>query len=340
MLDDLLELRDRRPDPVRRRGTPDRRAGGRRVAPDRRERPDQQGGRRRGAVGQLRGRRVRPLPGDAGRSGVLRGQARHRGPALPAHPLRADGRHQHDPALRHLGDRPRLRPAPVEPVAATTTSPVRSASSWPESWRWCPRGSCCSPASPSASPRSPWRAGRCWCRSCPRSRAWPGSTSCASTRRARSPRARSCSTSSRRSTVATTGTVQAALGALAADENRNATAVALAAEFDAPDRWTRGAAVPFSSARKWSAATFDGQGTLGHGRARDGAARRHRRRPARGPTRSPASGRRVLVLAHSDASLAGETLPAGLDAGRPGDVRREGPPRRRRHPRATSTSRA
>src|SRR5713101_361144 len=45
------------------------------------------------------------------------------------------------------------------------------------------------------------------------------------------------------------------LGALAADENRNATLVALAAAFDVPAGWTRVDAVPFSSARKWSAAS-------------------------------------------------------------------------------------
>ena len=55
--------------------------------------------------------------------------------------------------------------------------------------------------------------------------------------------------------------VTPALGALAADENRNGTLDALAAAFSPPDGWTRTHAVPFSSARKWSGATFDGQGT-------------------------------------------------------------------------------
>ena len=65
----------------------------------------------------------------------------------------------------------------------------------------------------------------------------------------------------------------AALGALADDENRNATAVALAARFASP-KWTRTAAVPFSSARKWSAATLRRAGVVGDGRARDGVRRR------------------------------------------------------------------
>ena len=85
-----------------------------------------------------------------------------------------------------------------------------------------------------------------------------------------------------------------------------------AARFASPDGWTRTGAVPFSSARKWSAASFDGHGLVGDGRARDGARRRVARRCGRGPTSSPPSGRRVLVLAHSDAPLDGEALPAGL----------------------------
>src|SRR5262249_47723195 len=55
--------------------------------------------------------------------------------------------------------------------------------------------------------------------------------------------------------------VGAALGALAADPNRNATANALAEAFTAPEGWTRTATMPFSSTRKWSGASFDGQGT-------------------------------------------------------------------------------
>jgi cation-transporting ATPase E len=105
--------------------------------------------------------------------------------------------------------------------------------------------------------------------------------------------------------------VHAALGALAADENRNATAVALAAEFEPPSGWTRGAAVPFSSARKWSAAAFDGQGSWVMGAPE--MVLTDDTFPAR--TRAnelAAGGRRILVLAHSDAALAGETLPDGL----------------------------
>ncbi len=128
-----------------------------------------------------------------------------------------------------------------------------------------------------------------------------------------------------------TDTVQAALGALAADENRNATAVALAAEFDAPDGWTRGAAVPFSSARKWSAAAFDGHGSWVMGApemvlpddtapARTPRQRDRRERPAGAGAR--AQRRRTR----------GGGAPRRARAGRPRDVRGEDPPRRRRHP--------
>ncbi|HEY3672901.1 MAG TPA: HAD-IC family P-type ATPase [Acidimicrobiia bacterium] len=101
-----------------------------------------------------------------------------------------------------------------------------------------------------------------------------------------------------------------ALGALADDPNRNATAVALAEQFDSPG-WTRTGEVPFSSARKWSAASFDGHGAWIMGAPEmvltDNAS------PVRARADELASsGRRTLVLARSDA-LTGETLPADLE---------------------------
>ncbi|MDP9325051.1 MAG: HAD-IC family P-type ATPase, partial [Candidatus Dormibacteraeota bacterium] len=53
-----------------------------------------------------------------------------------------------------------------------------------------------------------------------------------------------------------TAPVEEALGALADDENRNGTLVALADRFPPTDGWERSGAIPFSSARKWSAAAF------------------------------------------------------------------------------------
>src|SRR5215216_11554 len=57
--------------------------------------------------------------------------------------------------------------------------------------------------------------------------------------------------------------VAAALGALAAaDPNPNATLRAIGEAFPAPDGWRPEAAVPFSSARKWSGASFAGHGAF------------------------------------------------------------------------------
>jgi cation-transporting ATPase E len=106
------------------------------------------------------------------------------------------------------------------------------------------------------------------------------------------------------------GVASAALGALADDPNRNATALALAGHFSPPG-WTRTGAVPFSSARKWSGATFDGHGSWVMGAPEmvftDNSS------PVRARADElAASGRRTLVLAHADAAFADETLPAGL----------------------------
>lgn len=107
--------------------------------------------------------------------------------------------------------------------------------------------------------------------------------------------------------------VEAALGSLADDENPNPTLTAIARAFRAPGSWTRSGSVPFSSARKWSAANFGANGTwvlgapemvLGQdqdvdlGRAADLAA----------------TGKRVLVLARSDSPLDGDHLPSGVSA--------------------------
>jgi cation-transporting ATPase E len=105
--------------------------------------------------------------------------------------------------------------------------------------------------------------------------------------------------------------VEAALGALADDENRNATLAAVSEAFEAPG-WQRTATTPFSSARKWSAAAFDGKGSWVFG------APEMVLEDASGPTRRRADelaseGKRVLLLARSDETLDGETLPGGLE---------------------------
>jgi len=102
----------------------------------------------------------------------------------------------------------------------------------------------------------------------------------------------------------------AALGALADDEIRNATAVALAAHFESPG-WTRSAVVPFSSARKWSAAMFDGHGSWVMGAPEMVLADATSSVRTRADELA-AGGRRTLVLAHSDTALGGEELPQDL----------------------------
>ena len=107
--------------------------------------------------------------------------------------------------------------------------------------------------------------------------------------------------------------VEAALAALAADEDRNATLSAIAGAFPSTDSWTRTGFVPFSSARKWSAATFGDHGTWVLGApelvwaGRDGDVSEKAERLA-------ATGQRVLLLARSDAPLDGDSLPAGMRA--------------------------
>ncbi|MEX2099938.1 MAG: HAD-IC family P-type ATPase, partial [Acidimicrobiia bacterium] len=54
--------------------------------------------------------------------------------------------------------------------------------------------------------------------------------------------------------------IEQALGALADDENRNATLGAIGEALSSPG-WKRTGGIPFSSARKWSAASFEGHGS-------------------------------------------------------------------------------
>ncbi|MFI5048208.1 MAG: HAD-IC family P-type ATPase, partial [Acidimicrobiia bacterium] len=110
--------------------------------------------------------------------------------------------------------------------------------------------------------------------------------------------------------------VRAALGALADEEHQNATASALAPAFPPPsgpdaDTWAKTGLVAFSSARKWSAASFAGHGAWVMGAPEmvlDDASSPARVRA----DELAAGGRRVLVVAHSAASLDGETRPPGL----------------------------
>jgi cation-transporting ATPase E len=106
------------------------------------------------------------------------------------------------------------------------------------------------------------------------------------------------------------GRVEQALAALADDPNANATLKAIGVAFGGPS-WPRTGGVPFSSARKWSAASFDGHGSWVIGAPEMIIA------DATTPVREradalAAEGRRVLLLAAVDGPLDGETLPPGI----------------------------
>ncbi len=113
--------------------------------------------------------------------------------------------------------------------------------------------------------------------------------------------------------IDTDAPAEAALGALADDENRNATLTAIAAAYPAPSGWERSGAIPFSSARKWSAASFADRGTWVLGAPEmvrttdDGGVVAHAAELAD-------TGQRVLVLAHTETALDGDGLPDGARA--------------------------
>jgi cation-transporting ATPase E len=110
--------------------------------------------------------------------------------------------------------------------------------------------------------------------------------------------------------------VEAALGALADDQNRNATLAAIGRSFPPPDGWRRTTSVPFSAAHKWSAASFSGQGTWVLGAPAMVLPDENDDVRARAAAMA-ATGARVLVLAHADGpadGLAAAALPPGLQA--------------------------
>ena len=99
-----------------------------------------------------------------------------------------------------------------------------------------------------------------------------------------------------------TADVPGMLGILATEPSPNATMMALRRVYPAPDEWERTAAVPFSSARKWSAVTVDGHGSWILGAPEmvlaDGGVARER------ADAIAATGQRVLVLAHTHDAVA------------------------------------
>lgn len=107
-----------------------------------------------------------------------------------------------------------------------------------------------------------------------------------------------------------------ALGALgAADPSPNASMQAVAGAFPAPHGWRARRAVPFSSARKWSAASFGAQGDWVLGAPDVLLERADGDGPAlaaRVAVRA-AGGQRVLLLARAPGGVDGEALPDRLE---------------------------
>lgn len=104
------------------------------------------------------------------------------------------------------------------------------------------------------------------------------------------------------------GDQRVALGALASLEvSPNATLLAIAAAFPAAEHWTSTTAIPFSSARKWSAANFDGRGTwvLGAPEVLLPLSSKVTEREAleREVEKEASTGSRVLLLGHFDTPL-------------------------------------
>jgi cation-transporting ATPase E len=107
--------------------------------------------------------------------------------------------------------------------------------------------------------------------------------------------------------------VEEALSALAQDDSPNATLAAVAQAFPSSDGWERSATVPFSSARKFSAASFGPRGTWVLGAPEMVWPQRTGRELERAAELASA-GSRVLLLAHSEAPLDGDRLPSRLAA--------------------------
>ncbi|CAN5780328.1 cation-translocating P-type ATPase [soil metagenome] len=110
----------------------------------------------------------------------------------------------------------------------------------------------------------------------------------------------------------TEGEAGTAIAAMAGAADPNASLKALAVAYPDPPGWTSSGEVPFSSARKWSAVSFEGQGSWFLGapdvllEADDDLRGR--------VTELASTGRRVLLVQRSDAALAGEELPGDRES--------------------------
>ena len=108
--------------------------------------------------------------------------------------------------------------------------------------------------------------------------------------------------------------IERALAAIAwSDRHPNTTQAALQRRFPDPPDWTLAGSVAFSSARKWSAAAFDGHGTWVLG-APEFVLDEERYAPVEAAVTDAADhGKRVLLLAASDDVAIDEALPDDLD---------------------------
>lgn len=104
----------------------------------------------------------------------------------------------------------------------------------------------------------------------------------------------------------------AALAALAARANRNATMQAIQESTEAPDDWETTDTVVFSSARKWSATTFDGHGTWVVGAPEIVGAKLEDSELVARVDELAGKGKRVLLLASSGGPARFDTLPDDL----------------------------
>lgn len=98
----------------------------------------------------------------------------------------------------------------------------------------------------------------------------------------------------------------------AADQDPNPTVRAIASGCTADPGWPVQARVPFSSARRWSGASFTGHGTWLLG-APGVVSAELPPGVAAAVARHEAEGERVLLLAGTDAPLAGDRVPAGAE---------------------------
>ena len=110
------------------------------------------------------------------------------------------------------------------------------------------------------------------------------------------------------------GIADAVAALVSVDSSQNGTMQALAERFTDAPGWTARAQVPFSSARKWSGVTFEGEGSWVLGAPSVVGGGRLPADVADAVATRESSGRRVLLLAHADGPLDPTLLEGGLPA--------------------------